>query len=336
MNLRRAFLSSLFFIAGMVHLISPERFLPALPESLPFKLEIIFVTGILEIVLALGLIQRKNRDFFARTSALYLLLLLPVHVYVSLKGIEIFGISSPLILWARTLFQFVLYFIALSLQDKGALIYQRWRDIIFLHYTVDKEEIQKHVPFPLDLYDGKAVLSVVPFKMDRIRFPFLPTVPAVSELLELNLRTYVRVNGIPGVYFFTLDTDSLIGEKIARWFFRLPYRYSRISGKKSENRISFNHERLPYKLSLSGEIGSTKSPSPLEVWATERYSLFLKHKGRNYQGRVVHAPWPVMDFSVENYSEEFTTLLGETKSLKLESATYTKELQVSFAPFKEI
>ncbi len=113
----------------------------------------------------------------------------------------------------------------------------------FLHYEVDAKSFQEKVPYPIDLFEGKAVVSIVPFVMGRIRFPFLSIVPGLSRLLELNLRTYVKVAGRPAVYFFTLDANHLPGVLIARTLFRLPYRWRRME-LRHEGSYSFESDSL--------------------------------------------------------------------------------------------
>jgi uncharacterized protein YqjF (DUF2071 family) len=330
------FLSSLFFVAGIIHLITPDVFFVVIPEMMPNKYGIVILTGVIEIILAFGLIQRKSRDLSARFSALYLLCLLPIHVYVSWEEKTIFGINSPFLLWGRTLFQFVLVYLALSLQERGPLIFQRWKDVIFLHYKASAQEIQKLVPFPLDLYEGAAVISIVPFQMDRIRFPFLPWIPGVSKLWELNLRTYVTVNGVKGVFFFTLDTDSLIGEKIARSFFHLPYHLSSISAKVQNKEYYINHNRGDYSFELKGSMGEERKSLPFELWTLERYHLFLKHKEKCYQGTVTHRPWPLQDLKITMIEDQFSRMLGPNLKLKFIASSYTKDISVWFAPFKQV
>jgi uncharacterized membrane protein len=243
-------LSLLFFGAAFIHLFSPHYFLPVIPSFIHFPEEIIFLTGVLEIALALGLLIHRTQDLTAQISAMYLILLIPVHIYVSVFSIEIFGIHNTYILWARTLFQFVLIFWALTRQTTGWIIKQQWRNVFFIHYKVDPLLIASKVPFKLDLYEGQAVISIVPFLMDGIRFPFFPPIPKISRLWELNLRTYVEVNGIKGIYFFTLETDSKIGELIAKNFFNLPYQYSKLKLKLIRINIIFTIIEKNFLLSL--------------------------------------------------------------------------------------
>jgi len=40
---------------------------------------------------------------------------------------------------------------------------------VFIHYTVDVEVLQQEVPFELDLFEGRAFVSLVAFSMRRLR-----------------------------------------------------------------------------------------------------------------------------------------------------------------------
>ncbi len=87
---------------------------------------------------------------------------------------------------------------------------QSWLDLAFLHYPVANQELEKRLPagVELDLYEGTAWLGLVPFMMSGVmRRPF-PDMPYFSAFPELNLRTYVVVDGKPGVWFFSLDAHS--------------------------------------------------------------------------------------------------------------------------------
>ena len=54
------------------------------------------------------------------------------------------------------------------------VIEQHWKHVLFMHWKLDPELLQPHVPFALDLHEGAAVLSIVPFKMESIRSPLTP------------------------------------------------------------------------------------------------------------------------------------------------------------------
>ena len=336
MPIRLIILSFILLAAGILHLLKPETFYPLLPDILIHKKELTVFTGYLEIILAFGFFWPRSRDLTAKMTALYFLLILPVHIYMAIFGIQMFGVSHPLILWFRVLFQFVFFFWALSLQTKSWIMQQVWEDVVFIHYKISPEKIQSLVPFPLDLYQGEAVLSIVPFKMSGIRFPFLPAVPGLSSLWELNLRTYVTVNGVRGVYFFSLDTDLWIGERVARSVFHLPYYYSKIKASVTNGVYAFDHERVPFAFNLKARLSSKPQTGAFNLWATERYHLFTQAGGKTYQGDVQHPPWNLVDVEIENFTDRLTDTIG-LKNLGSPFATsYCSLLRVRFLPFRKL
>ena len=101
---------------------------------------------------------------------------------------------------------------------------QNWDDLIFLHWACDSQEVQSRLPQGLfvDTYESQAHVSIVGFKMNKVRPAYLPTLPWLSYFNELNVRVYVLdAHGTPGVYFFSLDCDNWPAVTIAQKFFNL-------------------------------------------------------------------------------------------------------------------
>src|SRR3712207_1445969 len=71
-----------------------------------------------------------------------------------------------------------------------------WRDVVFVHYAVDPAVLQPQVPFDLDLFEGRAWVSLVAFTQTDLR-PAVGGAPGAAFMKPvarhefLNLRTYV-------------------------------------------------------------------------------------------------------------------------------------------------
>src|SRR5436190_14755923 len=102
---------------------------------------------------------------------------------------------------------------------------QSWHNLLFAHWPVEADVLRALVPreLPLDLFDGAAWLGIVPFRMTNVAPRGVPSLPWVSEFPELNVRTYVRVNGHPGIYFLSLDAGNIVAVQAARALLNLPY-----------------------------------------------------------------------------------------------------------------
>ena len=188
---------------------------------------------------------------------------------------------------------------------------QRWSDLLFLHWPVDKEVIDSHLPRGLraDLFDDQAWIGVVPFAMERVRPVGLPPLPWVSWFLELNVRTYVHdESGRPGVWFFSLDCNQPIAVEVARRFFHLPYHHARMSAKvrgaeiiySSGRKDSETVSRFRYRQPVSAEPAQEHS---LEWFLVERYLLFAADRaGKIRSGRVHHKPYRIAQAQCTEWS----------------------------------
>ena len=178
----------------------------------------------------------------------------------------------------------------------------RWRDLLFAHWPVDPDSVAGRLPrgVDVDTYRGDAYLGVVPFVMDDVR----PRgSPVGLSFCELNLRTYVTVDGAPGVYFFNLDADDRLGVGIARSLFRLPYYRATMDvetrGTGADRVVSFRSRRTtgakpaPFDARYGPDGGfDTPEPGSLGAFLTERYRFHTADdRGRLYHGDVAHEPW---------------------------------------------
>ncbi len=56
-------------------------------------------------------------------------------------------------------------------------MYQRWDDLLFLHWSYDPSAIQSTLPrgLTVDTFEGKAYIGIVPFFMRDVRPSLLPS-----------------------------------------------------------------------------------------------------------------------------------------------------------------
>ncbi len=186
------------------------------------------------------------------------------------------------------------------------LLRQEWGDLLFMHWPVPAELLQPYLPprLTIDTYDGLAWLAVVPFRMSKVRTRFTPPVPGADEFLELNVRTYVHLDGVPGVWFFSLDATNALAVWAARTFFNLPYlratmRLDRPNANLHQFRAERTHAGAP--AATFSATWAVQAPLPpaepgsLAFFLTERYCLYASNQAQTklYRGRVAHAPWPL-------------------------------------------
>ena len=113
------------------------------------------------------------------------------------------------------------------------LLYADWLRVVFLHFEVDAEALQRAVPFELDLREGRAYLSLVAFTM-RGMHPRLGgklgalLLKPIATNNFLNVRAYVKHRGEPGIHFLAEWMDNPLSVHLGPVVFDLPYRLGRL------------------------------------------------------------------------------------------------------------
>ncbi|WCC44848.1 DUF2071 domain-containing protein [Tenacibaculum finnmarkense] len=160
--------------------------------------------------------------------------------------------------------------------------YQEWNNAIFLHWQVELSELRKFVPeeLEIDLFEGKAWVSVVAFTMEKIRPKNLPSFAPISNFDEINIRTYVKSNNKAGVYFLSIEGGKKIACKIAKGISELPYRFSKIN--RSKNRYQSSNSVFNDHLNIEFTIGEKLTEkSILDNSANRKICAFSRYQKIN-------------------------------------------------------
>lgn len=200
--------------------------------------------------------------------------------------------------------------------------YQKWRDLLFLHWRMPAEVVQALLPARLtvDTYDGFAWVGLVAFDMLGVRPKWFPAVPGISDFAETNVRTYVRHDdGEPAVWFFSLDAARSLPVKLARWKWHLNYFHSSMTIARDGGTIAYTGQRRPptsqpaeYEISADlGEPIKDVSPESLEHFLVERYVLYTqKPDGMLLRASVRHVPYPLREVSNVQCRQTMTDAAG--------------------------
>lgn len=189
------------------------------------------------------------------------------------------------------------------------VMHQSWYDFLVLHWAVDPAAVRPLVApeLELDLWEGRAWVGVIPFRMEHVRPRFSPDLPGISSFLELNVRTYARLGDRTGVHFLSLECNHRAAVEVARAWYDLPYFRARMSSVAEGGEVRYRSERLDPRgppARYEGRHRPVGEPAPatagtLEHWLIERYALFTASRGRAFIGDVDHTPWPVSRVEVE-------------------------------------
>jgi len=194
---------------------------------------------------------------------------------------------------------------------------QQWRDLAYVHWRYDPQVVAALLPegLEVDTFDGSAWVGLIPFSMRGIGLPRLPAVPYFGSFPEINVRTYVRRNGIPGVWFFSLDVNRLIPAVVARTTYLLPYCWGRASNRIDNGVLRSDVERRWPSRARSRtavRIGQPiAQPDDLAVFLSARWGLYSKGLfGGLMYAPVDHEPWPLHSASLESIDQNVVEAAG--------------------------
>jgi uncharacterized protein YqjF (DUF2071 family) len=193
----------------------------------------------------------------------------------------------------------------------------RWHELLFAHWPIQADLVRPFIPDALevDTFDGRCWIGVVPFRMTGVRPRYLPIPIAFPEL---NVRTYVKARGKSGVWFFSLDAESWLAVRAARWL-GLPYYDAEMTVASAAEIVNYSSRRVHKDVRPAEFIGAYRpttsvyhaAPGTLDHWLTERYALYAAlTPQRIVYGEIHHLPWALQRAEVELHSNTMTKSLG--------------------------
>jgi uncharacterized protein YqjF (DUF2071 family) len=175
---------------------------------------------------------------------------------------------------------------------------QRWERLLFAHWPVDPDELRGILPPRVepDVREGSAWLGIVAFVMVGTRAAGPPWWPVLAPIPELNVRTYVRVHGLPAVWFLSLDASSAFFATVGRILYGMRYHVSEMRATEVDGRMRYESARPGAAFEATyGPAGppANAEEGSLEHFLVERYRLFSRRRGRLLTAVVAHEPWPL-------------------------------------------
>lgn len=199
------------------------------------------------------------------------------------------------------------------------VMHQEWGKLLFMHWRINPSVLRPLIPraLEIDTYGNSAWIAIAPFTMWDIRGvpPYMPPIPGLDEMHELNVRTYVHYNGVPGVWFFSLDANSSAAVLAARTFYHLPYYSSDISlqGKRKIKYRLKRKEEPAAQFKAAWGIGDPlpkSQPGSREFFLTERYVLYSEYKGELFRARIYHEPWELYKANLSDFGSTMLEASG--------------------------
>ena len=194
---------------------------------------------------------------------------------------------------------------------------QQWRELAYIHWRYDASVVQALLPkgLEVDTFDGSAWVGLIPFSMRNISFPGTPAIPYLGSFPEVNVRTYVKKDGIPGVWFFSLDVNRLLPALAARASYFLPYCWGSASHEvTSESLTTTVKRRWPHVASTSIRVAigdRIDQPDELSVFLSARWGLYSKGFGKGLRyAPVDHETWILHTATLEYVNDTLVIAAG--------------------------
>jgi uncharacterized protein len=148
---------------------------------------------------------------------------------------------------------------------------------------VPTEDVRPRVPDELVIeeHDGSAWVGIQFFRVRALRARGALPVPGISAFLQLNVRTYVcGPDGLPGVWFFSIDASSRLAALGVRRIYHVPAFHARMTLEP----VGEWQEAECVRVGEPGRVFAARyraraetllaEPGSLESFLTERYRIF--------------------------------------------------------------
>ena len=194
------------------------------------------------------------------------------------------------------------------------------------------------------MFDGSAWVGVIPFWMSGVKMRGVPAVPTASTFPELNVRTYVTVEGKPGVYFFSLDAASRLAVYGAKIGFGLNYFHAKMAARVNGNHVQYESKRLD-KLRPAEFVGSYAAENTkvfnaargsIEEFFVERYCLYTSHGPHIGRANIHHRPWPLQRAKATIKTNTMSAAAGIELQKSKPHLLFAKELDVLVWPLETV
>jgi uncharacterized protein YqjF (DUF2071 family) len=195
-------------------------------------------------------------------------------------------------------------------EERRPLMFSDRMNAAIIHIEVEPEILQPQIPFELDLYEGKAYVSIVAFSIRRLRtaiggqiaeWMFRP----IGNHEFFNLRTYVRHRDRVGIYFMAEWLNNRLSVLLGPKAYGLPYRFGQFDYRhdapfdKLSGEVAADDLAFKYVASTAADRFTECESGSRDEFLLERYTAFTSRAkvGRYFQ--IWHEPWPMVPLQID-------------------------------------
>jgi len=103
-------MAAFYAFAGFNHFRAPEFYLPIMPPYLPWHEQLVFLSGVAEVIIGVALLIPRTRVLAAWAAIALLVAVLPANIYMAVADVPVGDPpqSAGALRWVRLPLQFVL------------------------------------------------------------------------------------------------------------------------------------------------------------------------------------------------------------------------------------
>jgi len=215
---------------------------------------------------------------------------------------------------------------------------QTWCNIFFFHWPVDPITLQKYIPkpFQLDLFAGKAWVTVVVFSATNSRFCQMPKWSSIRPVTQINVRTYVspRTSEEKGVFFLSIHLNHFIAAVGGRSLFHLPFHYVNVMQQHHSQSIKIispnNNSKL---LNVHYKNKNKLNDNGLAKFLIERYCIWNVKGNKIIKIPISHSKWSVQEIETDVKENELFVSLNLPRSKPI--AYYCPSKHAKLYPYEK-
>ncbi len=192
-----------------------------------------------------------------------------------------------------------------------------WRNLMMANYEVDKNHLLNYLPrgCELDLYKGKALVSVVAFEFNHTCIAGIP-IPIYRKFPEINLRFYVKriVDGKcrRGVVFIKEIIPHKLPAWIARTVFKENFYVLPVKFEMTQSTVKYEWGAGNVLAGVfEGELHDWKKGSEEEFIGNNFWAYKNVGNKKTLEFEVTHRVWKMRELSKLEVSFDFTSLYGD-------------------------
>jgi uncharacterized membrane protein len=87
-------MAAFYILAGLMHFIRPDYYMPMMPPYLPWHGPLIFLSGVAELGLGVAVLIPSLRPLAAWGIILLLIAIFPANIHIALHNVPVFGATE--------------------------------------------------------------------------------------------------------------------------------------------------------------------------------------------------------------------------------------------------